>query len=138
MKVKPISEIKKNYEASTALVTDRYKTGVTSATWKDAAIQGQDLYEQAMSDPNVLGRREKGINRVSDDEWRTAAKEKGAPIIASRMKGASDKQANRFEPYRAALESMSLPAKTTDPATNVTNRVIPIAVKFREIKNQTG
>ena len=86
MKVKSQSDIKKNFESSTALVTDRYKTGVKTAAWKDAAKDGQDLYEQMMADPAVLSRREKGIDRVSDEEWRTAAQEKGAPIIASRMK----------------------------------------------------
>lgn len=138
MKVKPQSEIKKNYEQSTAIVTDRYKQGVTSADWKDKAKAGQELYVQTMQNPTVLARREKGIERVSDEEWRKNTIDKGAGVIASRMKNASGKQSSRFEPYRSALESMDLPAKTTDPATNVANRVTPIAVKFREIKDQIG
>lgn len=138
MRVKPQSEIKKNYEQSTAIVTDRYKSGVTSADWKDKARDGQDLYVQMMSNPTVLARREKGIERVSDEEWRKNTIDKGAGVIASRMKNASTKQASRFEPYRAALESMDLPPKTADPATNVANRVTPIAVKFREIKDSIG
>ena len=138
MKVKSQSDIKKNFESSTALVTERYKTGLKGASWKENAKAGQGLYEQMMADPNVLSRREKGIERVSDEEWRKAAEDKGAPVIASRMKASSDKQVSRFEPYRAALESMSLPPRTADPATNVANRVTPIAVKFREIKNAQG
>lgn len=138
MKVKPQSEIKKNYEQSTAIVTDRYKQGVKAADWKDAAKDGQDLYVQMMSNPTVLARREKGIDRVSDEEWRTNTIDKGAGVIAARMKNASTKQASRYEPYRTALEAMDLPAKTADPATNVANRVTPIAVKFREIKDSIG
>jgi|CXWL01.1.fsa_nt_gi hypothetical protein len=88
-----------------------------------------------MQNPNILARRNKGINKVSDDQWRTAATTKGAPVISQRMKDASGKQASGFEPYRSALESMTLPAKTTDPAQNVVNRVTPIAVKFRELKD---
>lgn len=138
MKVKSQSAIKKNFEASTALVTQRYKDGLVGATWKEEAKDGQDLYEQMMSDPAVLARREKGIDRVSDEEWRQAATNKGGPIIAGRMKDSSAKQASRFEPYRNALEAMTLPPRTADPATNVLNRVTPIAVRFREIKNEQG
>lgn len=138
MKVKSQSAIKKNFEASTALVTQRYKDGLVGAEWKANALEGQDLYEQMMSDPAVLARRTKGIDRVSDAEWQQAATTKGAPIIAGRMKDASAKQASRFEPYRVALEGMDLPARTADPATNVLNRVTPIAVRFREIKNEQG
>lgn len=138
MKVKSQSEIKANYEQSTAIVTPRYVAGVKSADWKDAARDGQDLYVQMMSNPTVLARRTKGIERVSDEEWRTDTIDKGSGVIAARMKAASGDQVARFEPYRSALESMTLPARTADPATNVANRVTPIAVKFREIKDSIG
>lgn len=138
MKVKSSAEIKANFEQSTSIVTPRYTKGVSSAMWKDAAIDGQDLYVQTMQNPTILARREKGINKVSDEQWRSAAQTKGAPVIAQRMKDASQKQVSGFEPYRSALESMTLPARTTDPAQNVANRVTPIAVKFREIKDTQG
>ena len=138
MKVKSSAEIKANFEQSTAIVTPRYQKGVASANWKDPAIDGQDLYVQTMQNPTVLARREKGINKVSDEQWRSAATTKGAPVIAQRMKDASGKQVSGFEPYRVALENMTLPSKTTDPAQNVANRVTPIAVKFRELKDQQG
>jgi len=54
------------------------------------------------------------------------------------MKNASGKQSSNYEPYRAILEGMTLPAKTTDPAQNVANRVTPIAVRFHEKKNEIG
>lgn len=138
MKVKSSAEIKKNFEQSTSIVTERYKTGVATANWKDPSVQGQDLYVATMQNPTILARRLKGINKVSDDQYRTAATTKGAPVIAQRMKDASGKQVAGFEPYRVALENMTLPAKTTDPSQNVVNRVSPIAVKFREIKDSSA
>lgn len=138
MKVKSDAEIKSNYENSTADVPRRFEAGVRSAQWKDAAIDGQALYEEQMSKPEVLSRREKGLQRVSDEEWRNAAIQKGRNIIGARMKAASGKQVSRFAPYKAILESMDLPAKTSDPATNVQNRVVPIAVAFRNKKNEIG
>jgi hypothetical protein len=138
MKVKSQTEIKANFEQSTSIVTPRYTAGVTTGNWKDPAIAGQGLYTQMMQNPNVLARREKGINKVSNEDWKSAAIKKGAGVIAARMKDASGKQATNFEPYRTALEGITLPAKTADPATNVLNRVTPIAVKFREIKDSIG
>ena len=138
MKVKSQSDIKKNYDQATSIVTERYKAGVNTASWKDSALAGQDLYVQTMQDPNILARRNKGINKVSDDEWRNDTINKGSGVIAARMKAAAPKQAANFEPYRAALEGMTLPPRTTDPAQNVANRVTPIAVKFRELKNSLG
>jgi len=138
LKVKSQSEIKANYEQSTSIVTPRYTNGVKAANWKDPAIAGQALYETKMQDPQVLARRNKGINKVSDDDWRKATDEKGSGVIAARMKAASGDQAAGFEPYRAALESMTLQPRTADPAQNVLNRVTPIAVKFAQIKNEQG
>jgi hypothetical protein len=136
LQVKSQSQIKTNYEQSTSIVTDRYKTGVAGASWKDDALAGQDLYVARMADPNVLARRTAGINEVSDDEWRNNTITKGSGVIAARMKAASADQASGFEPYRAILQNMTLPAKTTDPAQNVINRVVPIAVAFAEQKNR--
>ncbi len=138
MKVKSQSEIKANYDQSTSIVTPRYTAGVATGNWKDPAIAGQGLYTQMMSNPTVLARREKGINKVSNEDWKNAAQTKGAGVIAARMKAASGKQATNFEPYRSALEAITLPAKTTDPASNVLNRVTPIAVAFRNLKDQIG
>jgi hypothetical protein len=138
MKVKSQATIKKNFEQSTSIVTERYRSGVSDANWKDPALAGQDLYVQTMQNPSILARRNKGINKVSDESWRVSATTKGAPVIAQRMKDASGAQASGFEPYRSALEGMTLPAKTTDPAQNVANRVTPIAVRFRQIKDAEG
>jgi hypothetical protein len=138
MKVKSSETIKKNYTASAALVPERFRTGVSTASWKDAAQAGQGLYVQMLSDPSVLARRTKGIDRVSDDSWRTDTITKGAGVIGARMTAAADKQASRFAPYAAVLSGMTLADRTADPATNVANRVAPIAVALRAKKNEIG
>ena len=138
MKVKSSETIKKNYTASAALVPERFRTGVQTASWKESALNGQGLYVQMLSDPNVLARRTKGIDRVSDESWRTDTITKGAGIIGSRMTLAADKQASRVAPYMSVLASMELAPRTADPATNVANRVTPIAVALRAKKNEIG
>jgi hypothetical protein len=122
MKVKAESEIKKNYEDSAALVPGRFEAGVKTAAWKAPALDGQDLYVTQMSNAGVLARRAKGIEKITDDSWRTTTVEKGKNVIGLRMKAASDKQVTGFRPYRTALESVTLPPKTADPMANLMNR----------------
>ena len=122
VKVKPESEIKKNYEDSTALVPARFEAGVKAATWQSEALEGQDLYVEQMQKAEILARRASGIERVSDETWRSDTITKGRNIIGARMKAASGKQVAGFRPYREALLAVDLPAKTSDPMQNLINR----------------
>ena len=86
VKVKPESEIKKNYEDSTALVPARYEAGIRNATWQQEALAGQDLYEEQMRKEEILKRRAAGIAKVSDESWKQDAINKGRNVIGARMK----------------------------------------------------
>lgn len=123
VKVKPLSDIQTNYTNSVALVPARYAAGIKAATWQQQALAGQDVYVQRMSDPNVLKRRSSGISKVTDATWQNDAITKGQPVIGARMTAAASKQATNFSPYRDALDALTLPPRTADPMTNVTNRV---------------
>lgn len=137
VKVKPESEIKKNYEDSTALVPARYEAGVRAATWQTEALAGQDLYEEQMRRDEILKRRRAGIEKISDEAWKKAAIDKGRNVIGARMKAASDKQVAGFRPYREVLLAVDLPAKTADPMANLLNRagavVMALVNKKKEI-----
>lgn len=122
VKVKSETQIKKNYEDSTALVPARFEAGVRDATWKDEALAGQDLYETKMSMPEILARRASGIERVSDESWKNDTIAKGKGVIGARMKAASGKQVSGFRPYREALIATELPAREADGMTNLINR----------------
>lgn len=122
VKVKPESEIKKNYEDSTALVPARFEAGVKTATWQNEAKAGQELYETQMANPSVLARREAGIDKVTDERWRGKTISKGKGVIGARMKAASGDQVAGFRPYREALLAVDLPARVADPMANLMNR----------------
>lgn len=126
MRVKSESEIKKNYEDATTLVPGRYEAGVRGAEWQAPSVAGQALYVAQMSSPDILARREKGIRTISDAQWQSDAITKGKGIIGARMKAASDKQVSGFAPYRAVLESITLPPRSADGMTNLMNRAGPI------------
>jgi len=138
MRVKSAKQITEKYETSIANVPAAYKMGVQATDdWKEKAISGQALYEEQMQNRAVLARRKKGLESVSNDEWKKGAVDKGATRIGAGMKAGSAKREARFEPYRKALEDMNLPARSADPMANIDNRVKPIAQKLHEIKNQS-
>lgn len=119
--------IEQAYRSAIPVVSGRYKTGVEGTqNWKQAAIDGQGLYVQKMQDTSVLARREKGLNKVSDADWKTGALNKGVSRIGPGMEAGAAKQSAGYEPIRAALESVNLPPRTADPMSNIDNRVKPI------------
>lgn len=136
VKVKSEQAIKSNYEASTTDVGRRFEQGVQGADWRESALAGQDLYVEQMSKSEILARRSRGIEKVSDAEWRTATVSKGRNIIGDRMKKASQKQIDGYRPYRTLLEGISLPPKTADPVQNTMNRVIPIVEAQANLKKE--
>jgi len=126
VKVKPLATIEKNYKGAAGTAASRYKDAIPGITWQSEAIAGQDLYEAKMQDPTVLARRETGIAKVSDSEFKAALAAKGAPVLASRMTAAAGKMAQGYAPIRSALEGLSLPPREADPMTNIDNRLKPV------------
>jgi len=138
VKIKPESDAKKNYEQSTSLVPERFEAGVKAATWQTAAKDGQDLYETKMRMDEVLKRRGKGIDKVSDEQWRKETINKGKNIIGARMKDASEKQVANFRPYRDALTAVDLPQRTADPMANLMNRAGAVVKALVDKKKEIG
>ena len=139
VKVKPLEQIKANYTSGASVAPARYKTSVKTANWHDPAAsdESQALYVAQITDPVNQARRQRKIAAVPNSVWQTQADVIGGARIGPGMTGAVDKQASGFSPYRAVIESVTLLPKTTDPATNVTNRVTPIAVALFNKKRET-
>jgi len=138
VKVKPESEIQKNYEDSTALVPGRFEAGVRVAAWQGPALEGQALYEERLRDPDVLSRRARNISKVSDATWRDETISKGKAIIGARMKTAAPEMVSGFRPYRSALEALTLPARTADPMANLMNRAGAVVTAMVDTKKAQG
>lgn len=136
VKVKPIADAKKNYEDSAALVPTRFAQGVRIAEWQSPAIAGQDLYVAQMSDADVLARRRSGIERVSNESWRTDTINKGQPVIATRMRDASGKWATNWAPFGAVIEAITLPPRVADGMQNLINRAGPIVTALQAKKEE--
>jgi len=125
VKVKSLDEAKKRFEGSVSIVPERYKSGVQQANWKEKATsdEAERLWKAKLQEAMNANRRQKALDRVSNEDWKQAAIAKGANRIAEGMRQSSSKWAQNWAPYKSALEQVELPEKTTDPIQNVTNRV---------------
>ena len=118
---------KAKYLGSIGSVPGAYKAGIEATQgWKDAALAGQGLYEQRMTDPQVLARRRNALAKTNEQDWKSAASQVGSQRIASGMQAGAQKQADNYEPIAEALRSVNLPARTGDAMSNIDNRVKPI------------
>jgi predicted alpha-1,6-mannanase (GH76 family) len=120
------------------MIPARYQAGVQRAKWAEAAGSDQAEQNYAARMQQVISQklRQAGVRRVGDETWRTAAIQKGAPVIAQRLQQALPKwQQNFGTVYQAVVQTVqALPPRTIDPFTNIDQRLRPVveaAVKNR-------
>lgn len=136
MPPKTVSQARENLEDSTSFIAQRYRSGLQGAEWQQRAASesAEENYTQAMQEVLSENKRQDGVRDVSDSEWRQAAQEKGAPIIAERVRGALSKwEDNWGDKYQNVLSTLEgLPDPTTDPMTNVDQRLKPVVEAWQE------
>ena len=138
-----VSSAAADYKTGTASKADKLVRKYTQKTGKlDAAKSpaAQALYVQKMSDPAVLARRVQNLNKVSEADMNAAMQNKGRAAYANGTANSGDKWARNFTPYASVLDSTvaNLPARTTDVSTNISNRVVPVAVALSDKKKEIG
>lgn len=128
MKIKSLDISKKNYIASATEAQSRFKDGIADADWKTNASspEAEALYATKVQEAISNQSRRKGIEDVSNEEWKQKALSKGGNRIASGMKGGSDDWQRGYSPYHSTIASLELPPRTADAVQNVINRVVPI------------
>ena len=134
-----LEQAKKRYKAGAASAGANYADGVRNTTGVIAkAIAAEELYAARMQESIANRSRAKGLAKVSDADWQRQSSGPGAQRIGQGMIAAADKQSSNYAPYAAETDSIvgSMPARTSDPATNVSNRVTPLAVGLRAKKKQ--
>jgi len=137
VKIKSAGQIDANYKAAIGRVPGAYKSGVMATTdWQEKAssAEAEDLYAQKIAEAVSAKRRQKAVSAVSNAEWQGKAANIGSARIGQGMSANADKRTRNFEPYRSAIEGVSLPARTADPMANVDARVKPIVSALVETK----
>ena len=138
VKVKDLTTSKANYAGSASEAVRRWKQEIPKAEWRNAALSPSavELHRVKTIEALDAGRREKGIEAVSDAEWRTRTLQKGGSSMGTAMTQSADKWAQKYSPYRSALEALDLPDKTADAMQNIDNRLKPVVAAQQEVKRQ--
>ena len=128
-----------NYKKGTAQsgqkLVDKFnsRTGIVDAAISDAAVA--NFRANVVSDQAIAKRKFK-LQKQGDTGLHAAMTKSGASAYTQQTANKADKAASGFAPFAPILEQItnSLPPRTSDPATNVTNRVTPIAVGLSAAK----
>ena len=141
MVMKTRAEAKENLEAAIAFIPDRYTKGVEKADWITPAKsdQAEKNYADGISKAVAEKTRQKAIARLTNDDWKRAAIDKGAGVIGERIRGALDKYDSNFGPIYEAVQAKvkALPARTVSWRDNITKRLVPTVEAWRKAAGKT-
>lgn len=139
MKVKTVSQTSDAWKASHSYIPGRYSAGIDATDgWQAAATseQAKTAYVQGVQDAIARGAREKGLQGVSDGEWKNLAKVKGSANIGVGMRQAVPKYNEKMGKVLNVLAGVSLGPRTSDPSANIDARVKPQAMALHEAKKR--
>jgi len=129
VKVKSATEIDAAYRQGIGRAPEAYKKGIQrTSDWSEKASSeaAESNWSAGVQEAATAKRRQRAVANVSNAEWQNAAANKGASRIGPGMQAGADKRTRNFEPFRNAIEGVSLPDRSQDPMANVDNRVKPI------------
>lgn len=129
---KSLSDTMKAWEESIGVVPARYKRGVESAQnviqkSKDA----EDVWVARVTEAAQRRARSKGLDSVSDSDWKKAASEKGASRIGQGMNAGKDKFNKGMGEVLSTLQGITLPPRSADVSANI-ERVRVVAMALHE------
>ena len=125
---KSLEQTNKAWQDAQSRVAAAYSQGVDNA--KDVinkAIAGEDNYAAGVQQAVANKTRAKGLAKVSDADWKKAAKEKGSVRIAAGMKAAEAKFSSGMAKNLATIQGVTIPPRVQDGMANIDNRLKPIA-----------
>ena len=120
-----VSDAQTDYAASGGRASQKYSKRIaTVSNWQANATsaEAEALYAAKVNEAAASGRRAKALASVSNSEWQTRSATKGAGSLATGIATSGAKWAKGAAPYLSTLASLSLPAKTADGLTNLTQR----------------
>jgi len=125
----------KNWGDAIGRVPAAYSDGVGAARDVIAkAIAGEDLYAQKLQATIASKKRARKLAEVSDEQWRAAAKSKGAARIGPGMTAAKPAFSTGIATVLDTIRGVTIAPRSADPMANVDNRVKPIVAALHKLK----
>jgi len=133
---KTTTEAKANFESAITYIPDRYAAGVAKADWLTPAKSdvAEKNYADAVSKAISGKTRQKAIAGMTNEDWKTAAVEKGKPVIGERIRGALDKWATEWGPMydKVGATVDKLPPSGLDFRANISQRLVPTVEAWKK------
>jgi len=134
-----LTAAKEDWQSGSKAKTDKMirkykaKTGKIAAATSDDA---QKAYVAGVTDPVSQKLRLARLKELSDADLDKAMEDKGRTAHPAGVDAAVDKYGRHVDPFLKEIDAIlpKLKAKTRDARTNVTERVIPIAVGLQNKK----
>jgi len=132
LETKSASEAVSNWTDAIGRIPAKYKKGVESASNViERSKAAEENWKNAVQEAAAREARRKGLEKISDADWKRAATEKGAARIGPGMQAAKDKFARGISEVIGVLQGINLPPRTLDPEQNV-ERVRVIARQLHD------
>jgi len=114
----------------------RKYTARTDKIAKATSTEAQKAYVDGVTDPLSQKLRLIKLKKLSDSDLNRAMEDKGRVAYPAGVDAAVDKYGTEVAPYFSEIDTIvaKLKPKTRDAATNVTNRVTPLAVGLQNKK----
>jgi len=128
METKSAADTVKRWTSAIGRVPGAYKDGVEGASNViERSKAAEETWKAAVQDAAAREARKKGLEKITDAEWKKAAIEKGAARIGAGMTAGKEKFNRGITEVLSVLSGITLPPRGLDPEGNVDGRVKPIA-----------
>ena len=109
------------------------KKGKLDAAKSDAA---EDLYREKLEAAILAKKRQKALERISEDDMNKGMLETGEAAYKAKTKAKSGKMLAHVEPFLKVLDALegTLPARTADPMENLINRAGKVVMALHDKK----
>jgi hypothetical protein len=136
MVVKSLDEIKTKWASVTGAAATYYDAGVKNpkADWATNTKAAKNAYSQGVTQAISKNLFEKGVDKAGTEKQKRKSIDIGIGRFASGVAAAVEDFGKGFEPYRSALEGITLPARYAAGDPRNIERVAKIATTLRQKK----
>jgi len=138
--IKSAEKASEKFVQRAAVAGTAYNEGVAAprTDWATATKAAEDNYKTGVAAASNAGRFGKGVSKAGSSKWQKAAQEKGSARFASGVASAQQAYSEGFEPYRARIASLTLPARYPRRDPRNLQRVTAVATALGSLKESTA
>ena len=137
VKTKGVERSVSNWKSGAAGGAGRYAEGVKATSdWQAATLASSELQKQRAAEAAAKDLFRKGIEKTSNSAWQNAAAVKGMRRWPEGINAAEGDYRKGIGAVLGVIEGVALLPRTSDPDTNIDNRVKPIARALRSASEE--